>query len=407
MSSLEDRLRDAYAGQASAVTPGSIHSLGEAIAAGAAGLAPERNGRRRKRRRRNGRGQKVRRHRLLRVLTPLGAAAAVTAITVLVAMVLPRDAGSHQEQHPQAGTSGASPRFLIVADSVPLAVRDVATGALVASIPVPSNGPRTYVGAVATRNGRDYLLAMYRPGVCRSWLYQFRLNSNGKATAVTPFRARPTLTGELYSLTISGNGKTIGYATADCPSQNPHPGPSLLAVTDIRTGRTKQWTVPGVALNDISLSADASMLCYSVQEGPSVVRVIPTSAAPGPAASLGRTVADASAFGSSEFISYATITPDGRRVYFTTFAELSGGPGNGQVRVTDLATGRSRLVYAPAGLPGLITADPSVRDLLLQFSRLRPGQPPSAKLARLDLASGTIAYLPAPWLSGEGDTLAW
>jgi hypothetical protein len=403
VSRLEDRLRDAYAGEASTVTPGSTHDLGEAIVAG---LRSDRDGRR-KHRRRVARPRGRRPHGLRPVLTPLAAAAAVTVIAVLTVLVLPRIAGPNEDQHRQVDTSGAVPKFLIVADSAPLVVRDVATGALIARIAVPSNGPRTYVGAVATMNGRDYLLAMYRPGVCRSWLYQFRLNGKGQPTAVTPFAARPALAGELYSLTISGDGRTIGYATADCPSQNPHPGPSILAVMDIRTGHTKQWTVPGVALNDISLSADASQLCYSLQEGPAVVRVIPTSSAPGPAASLGRTVADASAFGRSDFISYAAITPDGRHVYFTTFPEQAGGPGTGHVRVADLATGRSRLVNASAGQPGLITADPTVRDLLLQVSRPQPGRQPSVRLAKLDLLTGTVTYLPSGWLSGEGDVIGW
>ncbi|HEX6524577.1 MAG TPA: hypothetical protein VF070_31920 [Streptosporangiaceae bacterium] len=398
MSRLEDRLRDAYAGQASTVMPESIHSLGEAIAAG---LRPDRDGRPKRRRR------VAWPRRMLPVLAPLGAAATVTVITVLAAMVPPRIAGSHEEQHRQGATSGGPAKFLIVADSAPLVVRAMGTGALVARIPVPSNGPRTYVGDVATMNGRDYLLAMYRPGVCRSWLYQFRLNSKGQPTAVTPFASRPTLAGELYSLTISGNGSTVGYATADCPSQNPHPGPSILAIMDIRTGQTKQWTVPGVALNGISLSADASLLCYSIQMNPSVVRVIPTSSAPGPAASVGRTVADGSAFGSSEIISYAAISPDGRHVYFTTFPEPNGGPGNGQVRAADLATGHSRLVSASAGKPGLITADPSVSDLLLQIPRNEAGKQPYVRLAKLDLLTGTATYLPSSWLSGDGDVISW
>jgi hypothetical protein len=190
----------------------------------------------------------------------------------------------------------------------------------------------------------------------------------------------------------------IGYTTTGCTGAKPQP--SYLAVMNVRTGATTRWTVPSNSVNSaivsVSLTANGGELCYPSQESPSVVRVIPTSAASGSAADRGRTVAQ---FGGSEWVEFAAITPDGKTVYFTTYPESSLEGWAGQVREVDLATGRSRIVYAPAGLPGAVTADPLVRHLLLQiFGKAVSSTPHPPKLASLDLATGKVLYLPNGWL---------
>jgi len=181
--------------------------------------------------------------------------------------------------------------------------------------------------------------------------------------------------------------------------------PSYLAVTNVGTGKTTQWSVPArAAIDNVSLTADGSVLCYSLQENPTMVGVIPTSAAPGSAAARGRTVVRAAQFGPSVWIAFAAISPDGHAVYFATYPEPPTAPWVGQVRVVDLATGKSRVVHAPAGQPGLITADPSVRHLLLQVQAKGTN---SVKLAGLDLATGHVTYLPSGWLASLGDVITW
>src|SRR6266487_1396342 len=101
---------------------------------------------------------------------------------------------------------------------------------------------------------------------------------------------------------------------------------------------------------------------------------------------------------------------DGGAVYFTTYPYPDGkvSSSDGQVRVQDLATGRSCLVHAPAGKPGVIAADPSARRLLLQIQthqQLINRQPPL--LARLDLATGKVTYLPNGWLGPIGAIIRW
>lgn len=277
MSRLEDRLRDAYYDEAGAVTPESIVGLGAAIAAQSAGT------------RRPSRFRRA--PRWGRWLTPLAAAAAVVLIVVVAAVAIPHGTGQ-----PQA-TPGAPPTYLIddASGVSPLPVRNAVTGALVARVTVPPGYPggnsRTFITGVATGNGRDYLVAEYA-NPCRSWIYQFSLDHAGQPSALKPFAALPTARSELYGLTISGNGQLVGFTTTACMGAKPQP--NYVGVTNIRTGRTTRWTAPaGNSVDAVSLTADGKQLCYSLQgEGPpSLVRVIPTNAAPGSAAGLGRTVA--------------------------------------------------------------------------------------------------------------------
>jgi hypothetical protein len=253
---------------------------------------------------------------------------------------------------------------------------------------------RTYVGSVVTADGYHYLVSLYRLNHCRSWIYQFQLNARGQPSAVTPLAALPTVGAQLDGLTVSGDRQMIGYTTSACPGSALQP--SYLAVTDIRTGQTKRWTTnPGVGM--LSLTADGSMLYYTVNWA---VLGMPTSAAPGAAA--GRTVVLAAAFDPTDWIFFAAVSADGSTLYFTTTPESQSGPGVGQVRALNLATGRSRVVYTPAGQPGLVTADPAVQNFLLQIP-----QQGTLKLARLDLATGRVTDLPSGWLGPVGSVLTW
>jgi len=382
VSRLEDRLRDAYRGEVAAVTPESITSLGEAIANQARGPA-----------RRGPAHRPGRARRWSRWLAPLAAAAAVAAIAITATMVVPRGPGQSQPRT----SPPAAPRFLIEESTgaFSLPVRNAATGALAAKVTVPhghlGKDNRTYITGVTTSNGRDYLVATYATS-CRSWIYQFSLDAAGRPSAVTPFRPLPTVRSYLSALTISGNGQMIGYITSPCQGANPHP--NYFAATSIRTGHTTRWNAPpDTSLDIVSLTADGKQLCYNVRGPASVVRVIPTDAAPGRAADIGRTVAEAP---SGHWISFAAISADGSEVYFSTFTKPGATPGRpmtGQIDVVNPATGQSRLVYQAAGDPDLIASDRTVKHLLLQI-RGKDAQR-IARLIRLDLTTGKAADLPA------------
>ena len=268
--------------------------------------------------------------------TPVLAAAAVAVVA------LGMGAGTARHGAGPASAAGQAALKFAVADSTgtsPLQVRNVATGAVVAQVRLPTptepgsqpgNDGRTYIGGVATRNGRTYVVALYRPDPCRSWLYQFGVNSRGQPTAVTPLQARPTIAGaELYDLAVSGNGQVLGYASASsgpgCAAQKAQP--DSLGIINIATGQMKQWTAPrSNSVNGVSLSANGSLLLYSLQLDPSVVRIIPASAPPGQAADRGRTVLRAPQVGRSQWISFAAISPDGSAVCFSIYPSRGRQP---------------------------------------------------------------------------------
>src|ERR1022692_2395597 len=93
-------------------------------------------------------------------------------------------------RRPPTTSAAASPasRFAVTVfgeTGTPLAVHSVRTGAVVARIRPPR--PGMSFAAVATGDGRIYVVVLARPGVCRSWLYRFRLNGGGRPGALTPY----------------------------------------------------------------------------------------------------------------------------------------------------------------------------------------------------------------------------
>lgn len=333
-----------------------------------------------------------------RMLAMLGTAAAVT-VAMVTAVSATAVAQTPAQQHGLAAASSAPPAYLIMDTSgySPLQVRNVATGAMVALVKLPTEpgakgfSGRTYVSVAATGNGRSFVVAEYRPSPCQSWFFQFQLNSHGQPSAVTAFAALPTTKAEVGSMAISSNGKMIAYAAGGCVGA-PTP-PAYVAVTNIATRHTTQWTVGSAGGGSVSLTADGSQLCYLSGEN-SQVHVMSTSAAPGPAAERGRIVAQPDQFSSATSIGHSVISPDGQQVYFTTYGEQS------QVRAVTLATGQVRVVHSPAGESAYPQADPAVDHLLLQ---IQAANYKSSWLVDLDLATGKTTRL-AP---GMGDVLAW
>jgi hypothetical protein len=394
VSSLEDRLRNAYRSAVDSAAPAAMQDLEDLIIQRSR-RASQKDGRRR------------------RVMVPMAAAAAVTAVAVL-AVALPQALGLRQAGQRPPTAPPAGPEFLIEDGGgiFPLVVRDAATGARVARVNLKERveRPFTYVFPVTTPDGRTFVAGLYRLDPCRSWLYQFRLSARGQPTAPTAFAALPTVGRQIVSLAVSENGQELAYVATGCGS----PGATYLAVMDIATRQTRRWSLPaGSGVGNVSLTANGSLLSYIFQpnsrsETSSVVRVMPTDAAPGSVAERGRTVARAAQFGRSDWISFAAVSADGSAVYFTTYPEATfpPRPWAGQVRVVDLATGRSRLVSAPAGQPGLVAADPSVRHLLLQIQQTGSKGPPF-RLARLDLATGRVTYLPSAWIPTFGIIIYW
>lgn len=377
MSGLEDRLRDAIRGATETVSPAAAHNVERAI------------------RRRIGQATHLRRSPL-RFLAPIAAAAAVAGIAVLAAVLASSGPPAHRTGHGPA--SAGDPKFIVVINAYySLQVRDFGTGTAVDGIRIPrvpdfchhSECGRHFAW-VTTGNGRTYLVAISRFTPCRSWLYTFTVNSNGKATALTPFAPLPTLAeADITNMTISGNGRYLAFAaggSAGCPLRKP----GHIGVTNLVTGRTRQWSIPRtVEVTSVSIDASGGQLAYSVRDRTPELRVIPASAPPGPAADRGRTIIKATRFGQPtrfglSWFSFAALSPDGRTVYFSVIPPLRGPD---TIWVMNLAGHHPRqLVSGQAG--GFITADPRLRYLLLFIN----GKP-----VKLDLTTGHTTPLPPLW----------
>ena len=422
MSRLEDRLREAYQDAAATITPGTGPGVDDLDIVSAWPARP-------------------RARRPQRVLVPVAAAAAVAAIALLAAVLLPRALGQRRPAAPAPGT----PTYQIVDGDFSIQVRNATTGQLTAQVELghlftlqgrsaplgnllpqvrPPAGPdslrppsaKDLETLVITSvndldDGHGYVVELQRDIPLRSWLYQFQLNGQGQPSVLVPFAPLPTVAGDLR-VSFSGNGQVLAYLSA-CPA--PARGRKCIGVMRIATRQTRWWEIPrGYSLGGLSLDHDGSVLEYDFAPGgeSSQIGVLRTDAPPGNLISRGRTVAQAARFGRTDWISFSAITPDGRSVYFSTyplddghlsFAQLAGGQLTGQLRVLDLVTGRTRLVIANAGQPGLITADPSVRYALLQIA----GHNSPLKLIRLDLTTGQRTELPSGWLGPNGSIIVW
>ena len=294
--------------------------------------------------------------------------------------------------------SATGPQFLVVINSYySLQVRDFGTGAVVNRIlipPVPDFCHHSACGRhftwVTTNNGRTYLVGISRFTPCRSWLYTFTLSSNGKASALTPFAALPTLPeAGITNLAISGNGRYLAFSaggSGGCPLMQP----GHIGVMNVVTGRTRQWSIPRAdEVNSVSIDANGGLLLYNVRARAPELRVIPTGAPPGAAAGRGRTIIQATRFGRltgfGPWFSFAAISPDARKVYFTVIPPPGRGPDT--IWVMSLPGHHPRkLVSGQTG--GFTTADPSVSHLMLFISD---------KPVKLDLTTGHATPLPLSW----------
>jgi len=323
----------------------------------------------------------------------LVAAAAVAAIAVLAAVLALSSPRAHQTGLGSA--SAFDPKFMIVISSAySLQVRDFRTGAVVHRILIPAVPDFCHHSAcgrhftwVTTSNGRTYLAGISRDTPCRSWLYTFTLDSNGKASPLTPFAALPTLAeADITNLAISRNGRYLAFSaggSGGCQLRQP----GHVGVTNLVTGRTRQWSIPRTAeVASVSIDANGGLLLYGVRDRTPELRVIPTSAPPGPAADRSRAIISAARFGRSarfgpSWFSFAAISPDARTVYFSV---IPAGPGPGAIWVVSLIGHHARKL-ASGQADGFITADPSVSHLLL-FINDKP--------VKLDLTTGHAAALP-------------
>jgi hypothetical protein len=419
VNTLEERLRDAYRAAADTVRPEALRP--------SAILSPP--GRARKR---PGRGPSRR-----RMLIPLAAAAAVIAVAAAVAVLLPRAAPGlgrgRPGEAPATPVPLTTPTFFVEmnwSQTPSMFVVNATTGARGAQISLPFPAPD--LTGVATGDGHTFVVAATAPESCSTTLYRFSLAADGTPGTMTAFTKVDGQIGDPWEMAVSGNGQFVAYQTLACGQQidsvaEQNNAMGYLSVLDTVTGQTKRWTFrnDGPGTGNVSISADGSVVGSGNE-------VIDTSAAPGSLAARGRVVATDGEFGPSVNFNIRTspdsktmsgpsvvvgglnVSPDGKTVYFATFKEDKFDKpvwSSWQLRVFDLATGRTRLVRSFPGTeggPAAVTFDPTGRYMVVE-SVVNTGpasEPlPATKLDLVDVATGQLTQLNASW--AVDPAIAW
>jgi hypothetical protein len=389
VSSIEDRLRDAYRGAADTVRPDEIRQMHEPSVVISM------------------RGHRDSRHSPRRFTIPLAAAAAVALVGVLTAVVIPGALSGPTSKNAGRATSAASRpgspagRFVVAlagksgkftSGAQKLAVRNVATGATVATISLPQRG--LYFSGIATGDGRHYVAELWRPGICRTWLYQFHVNGTGHPSALTPY-ALPAIRQLLTPIAVSQDNSSFAYEGEQCTG-----GAADLAVLNVATMTTRSWSIPKQAdIEQLSLTADGSALAYSIgltKLYHSGAYVLPTNSAPGTAAERSRVVAAGARLGRDVAVGSDVISPDGGELYFTTYGTGHAYDNRWQLRVADLSTGVIHLIARYRGIPAsYLAANPDVSQALVVIQQAgKPAPSPSP--------SPSPHRTPSPSPSGPG-----
>ena len=172
---------------------------------------------------------------------------------------------------------------------------------------LPGRDGRTYVGGCERpKTAATMWSRSTGPIPRRSWLHQFSVNSQGRPRRGEPAAGDGPPYGGLWWATW--RSAATGGSLADTRLLRPCGSkrkslPSDIGIRNmVVTGQAKQWTSPRAPQSDdVSLNANGSLPLYSLQLDPSVVRIIPASAPPGPRfADRGRTLLQAAQFGRSQ-----------------------------------------------------------------------------------------------------------
>jgi len=367
------------------------------------------------------------------VLAACGAPSSNTGAAAAVASASASASAPAPAPTPSAGAHAAPPRFF--ADLVQgepggqsqLQVRDSATGRLVAQ-----DRQILASGLAALAGGRTFVVAEQVGNSCFTRLYRLRLNGRGEPGKPVPLPV-PRLHGVLVSLTASGTGSMLGYATSGCAKGEP----GFIGVIHVPSGRTTRWGRvnlgdgnPGnVALNGaLSLSSNGRLLAFpalrlsanSTITGQDV-RVLSVDAPPGTVAQRSRIVRSGPYPPAHPLLASAVLSPDGRTLYTCTAlapaghaVRLSADDSSGRLRRT-LATLSVPRSSRPAAGTCPIALDGHGRYLLVPYAVRYPPNPqagPEARVAMLDISTGRITVLKVSLPAGgmqpaSGLLIAW
>ncbi len=390
MTTMEDKLRDAYQAAAETVRPDSIRGLPDQATRATRPAF---------------RLTSPARSRRARVLVPLAAAAAVAAIAVTASLVMPASPPGRDG----AAVPGALPRFLLAAPNNPtgdqMAVFSATTGRQLALVKAP---PGSVIDtAAATGNDRTFVVTVESSGRCgMTTLYRLRLTARGGQGSLTPL-AIPKISGVVTALAASADGRTIAYATAFCASSSDSPG--AIGVVHTATGQTRQWPWrpnPGQTAGSVSITANGRTIEYAASPNkitgpgsgqtlpPRTIRLLPEDAPPGNAAQRSRAAVTMSRVAPGEIFNSAVIAPDGRALYFCT-QRNADHPGRSALvlRGYDVATAATSVLHN-FGPGTYCMLGASGDDLLAGYGLGQQGHAP--RLARYDVSTGKSTPVPVP-----------
>ena len=312
------------------------------------------------------------RARAVRLAAPVAAAAAIAAVAVATSFLARSHPGSTSpgpKQHyaPPAwrlspatslaqGYPGAripaaaAPRYYVGVQTSPGGPTEYAFAAYVYSsasgrqtgqLTLP--GSDLWVRSVASLGDGTYVAAATRDWPhfgCRSWLYQFRLTSDGQPTGLKPFVV-PRVQGWAIQLAAASDARQVVLTTSTCA----HGSSQFMSVYHDRATR-------------ISLS---SGIATTWSPWPRGTRLVPENVVPSPSVSAdGRLFAFAALGDKSQ-----VLLPDEMAAYVMLTRPV-GGP----------VAGRYHLVLNPLGADGVIAAalSPNGRVTFLLTARSRGGQ---------------------------------
>lgn len=256
----------------------AAHAVGETVDA-VPPFGPEATPARRRTRVGTGRGRTW--------LMPVAAAAAVTLAVAGGAAVARHGGGAVDTAAGPAAGPAVAPSFLAqIRGPGDITIRSVADGHITDVVPRPAeDGP--FAAVQAARDNRIFYAATGGDG-CRSRLYQFTLDGEGRVASRAELPFAPPERARVTALAVSGNGATLAYGLSSC---EPGRGASLV-VTDTATGGSRTWTStrPEV-VRDLSLTDDGRRVLLSRATGV----ITGVSKAPSPGAAPARPAEPASA----------------------------------------------------------------------------------------------------------------
>ncbi|MEN3533534.1 hypothetical protein AAH991_00330 [Microbispora sp. ZYX-F-249] len=186
-------------------------------------------------------------------LMPLAAAAAVTLAVAGGAAVARHGGGTGDTAAGIAVGPAAAPAFLAhIGDPGDITIRSVTDGHSTDVVPRPATD-EGFSAVQATRDNRVFYAATISDG-CRSRLYQFTLDGEGRVASHGELPYAPPEGTEITALAVSGDGATLAYGLSSCEPEQPRVS---LVVTDTATGGSRTWTStrPG-SIRDLSLTED-------------------------------------------------------------------------------------------------------------------------------------------------------